>query len=96
MPADNVDAAFDQFRFWRSSGTLLRLTVLTEGGEPERYVRVVAAIDQKATQVGFMERRRSIPLVIDFSGASFTVGRRVLEAARPNGDRVVCEEVQGT
>lgn len=85
--------AFDKFWTWKNSSTVLKLTVLTNGGKPEILVGEIASIDEELSLVAFAITRERSFRVIDFSDASFSIGKRLLEAERPTGDRLMCEEV---
>lgn len=88
--------AFEKFRRWKKSRTVLRVTVLTNGGMPDIFIGGVAAVDEDSWQVSFaVSATRSFRLV-SFMEASFSFGKRVLEAERPNGDRLMCEDTGTT
>jgi hypothetical protein len=86
--------AFEKFRRWKKSKTVLRLTVLTNGGTPDTFMGRVAAVDEDSWQVSFAVAKDRSYRVITFLGASFLLGKRRLEAERPEeGDFLMCEEV---
>jgi hypothetical protein len=85
--------AFEKFRKWKKSKTVLRLTVLTNGGTPDTFMGRVAAVDEDSWQVSFAVSKDRSYRVVDFEGASFVLGKRMLEAERLNGDFLACVEL---
>jgi hypothetical protein len=87
--------AFSKFRMWKESGTRLKPMVLPKGELPETFIVDVASIDEASLHVGFaVPKTHSFLPPINFSGASFRIGSRALEAERPNGELLTCEEVR--
>jgi electron transfer flavoprotein alpha/beta subunit len=86
--------AFEKFRMWKNSRTVLKLTVLTNGGTPDIFMGRVAAVDEDSWQVSFAVSKDRSYRVITFVGASFLLGGRRLEAERSEeGNFLMCEEI---
>jgi hypothetical protein len=85
--------AFDKFHYWKSAGTLLKLIISEKANGPEIFFVNVSSIDEEAQVVGFVEpKARSFLSPINFSDATFIVSEYALEAVRPTGDLLICEE----
>jgi hypothetical protein len=67
--------------------------VLTNGGTPDTFMGRVAAVDEDSWQVSFAVSKDRSYRVVDFEGASFVLGKRMLEAERLNGDFLACVEL---
>jgi hypothetical protein len=73
---------------WKKSSTVLRLTVFTKNELPDKYVGVVAAIDEERLWVRFVEVPSREALTLTFMGADFEIGKESLEARRGEEDAV--------
>lgn len=78
---------------WKKSRTVLKVTLLTNGGTPDTFVGVVAVVDEISEQVSFAVSADRGHRVVNFVGASFIVGKRRLEAERGEGCFLACEEI---
>jgi hypothetical protein len=85
--------AFMRFGTWRKLHTVLRLTVLTKGGKPEKLIGVIASVDDDEFLVGFATRRKDGFRTIWFGDAEFGLQERALSAERPTGDVLRLEEL---
>lgn len=85
--------AFARFRLWRKSNTVLKVTMLVEGEEPQVLVGQITATDEDVGLVGFAILRSRRLLSLDVNDASFQIGKRVIEAQRAE-DRLIFEEEQ--
>ena len=87
--------AFARFWTWKNSHTVLRLTVLTKGGTPEKLIGEISSIDEDSLLVGFAVRRTRDFRTICFADASFGLEDRALSAERPTGDIFRFEVARG-
>jgi hypothetical protein len=72
---------------------LLKLVVSEKLSGPEIFSVNIAWIDEKAHFVCFVDpKTRSYLRPFDFSNAIFYVKQFALEAVRPTGDLLICEE----
>lgn len=93
--ASSLKEAFAKFKTWKKSRTPLKLTVLPRYETPEIFVGEIASVDEESFLVGFAESKtRSYLPPIDLGDASFVIGKFVLEARRPTGDVLTCEELR--
>jgi hypothetical protein len=83
--------AFERFGMWKKSRTVLKLTVLTKGGMPNILRGEVASLDEREGLVGFAVTATRDFVTLDFNGASFKIGKRVVEGER-RGDLLTFEE----
>jgi hypothetical protein len=86
------EEAFDRFWRWKKASTVLKLTVLTKGGTPERFIGEIFAIDDEALVVGFLASNTRDFRQICFADASFGLEDRALSAERTTGDVLRFEE----
>jgi hypothetical protein len=85
--------AFDKFHYWKRAGTLLKLIISEKANGPEIFFVNVASIDEESQLVGFVDpETRSFLPPVNFSDAIFIVSEYGLEAVRPTGDLLICEE----
>lgn len=85
--------AFDKFLMWKNSRTVLKLTVLTNDGNPPTKLRVeVVSVIEDELGVGFLTTGREA-FALDFSGASFEIGKLVLKAEKTSGEVFKFDEV---
>jgi hypothetical protein len=86
------EEAFARFWRWKKAHTVLKLTVLTKGGMPEKLIGAIVAIDDEALVVGFVVHKTHEFPRISFADASFGLEVRALSAERPTGDVLRFEE----
>ena len=73
---------------------MLKLTLVTNGGIPDTFIGRVAVVDEDSLQVSFAVSKDRSHRVVSFVGASFLVGKRRLEAERPEDEEfLMCEEI---
>jgi len=90
-----MNEAFSKFKTWKKSRTALKLTLLEKGETPEIFFVEIASVDEESSRVGFaVSRTHSYLPPIDLGDASFVLGKFVLEARRPTGDVLTCEELR--
>jgi hypothetical protein len=89
----SAEDIFSRFWMWKKSHTVLRLTVLTKGGTPEKLIGEIAAIDEDAFLVSFVTRKKGDFRTIWLGDASFGLEDRVLSAERLTGDILRFEEL---
>jgi hypothetical protein len=88
-----MSEAFDRFHDWENARTLLKLVVSEKSTGPKVFFVNIAWIDEKSHFVCFFDPKTGSYLPpIDFRYAVFYVGQLALEAVRPSGDLVICEE----
>ncbi|HEV2195146.1 MAG TPA: hypothetical protein VGR55_06170 [Candidatus Acidoferrum sp.] len=90
--ASSVEA-FDKFRMWKKSRTVLKVTVLTKGGYPNILTGEVVSVIEETFSVGFLDPKTRKAWVNDFRDASFRLGKRSLEAERSTGELLMVEEL---
>jgi len=84
--------AFDKFRMWKKSRTVLRLTVYERGTE-DHFTGSIYHVDEEGGTVGLAdEATRDMP-VFDLREASFEVTARSLEAVRADSGKLVFKEL---
>jgi hypothetical protein len=86
------EEAFEKFRGWKKYKTVLKVT-LANGGTPETFVGAIAVVDEVSWQVSFAVSADRCHRVVDFTRASFLVGKRTLEAERGEGCFLACVEM---
>jgi hypothetical protein len=84
--------AFAKFGTWKKLRTVLKLTILTKGGMPNIFRGEISWFDAERKVVTFVESASRGILPVDLSGASFRVGKRMVEARRGKEDLLVFEE----
>jgi hypothetical protein len=85
--------AFAKFGLWKASSTVLKLTAVTKGEMPEILRGEISSLDEELCLVGFAVTATRSYKGIDFGGASFRVGKRVVEAERGE-DCLMFEEIE--
>jgi hypothetical protein len=91
----SADEAFDKFEFWCRTGKYVRFTEFLDDDPPTSLTAVVTGVDRGALLVAMTVKSpdRDRYARIDFNGATFVVGKRLIEALRGDAERFVCEEV---
>jgi hypothetical protein len=89
--ASSTREAFSKLSEWQGSNAVLKLTLLAGGENPKTLIVQLTATDEEAFQVGFVERGKRSPRVLDVSEATFTVGDRLLEVRRSDTDVLMFE-----
>jgi hypothetical protein len=85
--------AFDKSHYWNSADTLLKLIISETSIGPEIFFVNVASVDEESRLVGFVDpKTRSFLPPVNFSDAICIVSQYALEAVRPTGDLLICEE----
>jgi len=84
--------AFAKFGVWKESRTVLKLIAVTKGGIPEILRGRISSLDEELRLVGFAVTATRSFKAIDFSDASFRVGKCVVEAERRE-DCLMFEEI---
>jgi hypothetical protein len=84
--------AFDKFAIWRSSRTVLKLTVLTNDEIPNVFRGEISWFDAEARVVSFAVSATRDFTSLDLNGANFRVGKRAVEATHRIGSVVFEEE----
>jgi hypothetical protein len=84
--------AFDKLRKWKNSRTSLRLTVVTNGGQPFISTGEIAATDENEMLFAFADPRTRDVRQISLVAASFEIGERLLKAERAEDNFLVLEE----
>jgi hypothetical protein len=88
-----MSGAFDRFHDWENARTLLKLVVSEKSTGPKIFFVNIAWIDEKAHFVCFFDPKTGSYLPpVNFSHAVFYVRQFALEAVRPTGDLLICEE----
>jgi hypothetical protein len=73
---------FSKLEMWKKSKTPLKLTIVIKRGMPEILRGQISATDEDSSVVGFfVSKDRGYPR-FDLRGASFRIGKHVLEAER--------------
>jgi hypothetical protein len=72
--------AFAKFNTWKTSRTVMKLTIVTKGELPEMLRGEISSLDEKLDLVGFGPTTVHPYKIFDFSAAIFQVGTRVVEA----------------
>lgn len=84
--------AFRRLGSWKKSKTVLKVTVLTKGDQPDILTGLVLAIDEEAKQVGFAILPSRALTAFDLTHATFEEGKHSLEARRTPEDVLLFEE----
>ena len=71
--------AFAKFDTWKTSRTVMKLTVVVRGKVPEMLQGKISSLDEKLNLVGFALTTPRRYKLLDFSAADFQVGKRVVE-----------------
>jgi|ERR1700722_5279778 hypothetical protein len=88
-----MSEAFDKFHHWENAHTLLKLVVSERSIGPKIFLVNIAWIDERSLFVCFFDPKTGSYLPpVNFSHAVFYVRQFALEAVRPAGDLLVCEE----
>jgi len=94
--ASSNEEVFRKLDEWKKSKTVLKVTVLTKGGETNILTGLVLATDAEAMQVGFAALPSRDIGALDLTGAVFSLGKRSLEARRSPDDSLTFEDTGKT
>jgi hypothetical protein len=84
----------DRLWRWKNRRTVLRLTLLTRAEAPKVVIGKITGIDDELMQVGFGARQKLDCLTLNLLGATFSLGKLVLEVTRSPEDRLMFEELE--
>jgi len=86
--------AFERLDKWKNLRTVLKLTVVTNGGKPDISIGEVALTDQDEMAFAFLISRTRDLRPVTFVAASFEIGEQLLKAERSEDNFLVLEEVR--
>ena len=87
------ELAFDKFSKWKNSKTVLKLTVVTNGGSPVIDVGWLAGVYDDSCEVAFVTGKMHDFRPIDFKDVSFVVSDKRVEATFGGDNFLTLEEM---
>jgi hypothetical protein len=78
---------------WKNLRTLLRLTVVTNGGMPDISIGEISATDEDEMLFSFADPRTRNFRHVSVVAASFEIGEHLIKAERAEDNFLVLEEV---